>query len=110
VFFTKLVRSTSIIIAILTGIWHKGTVDACYVRPVMNLNEPLMPETPKERRRRVLKQTAVLVRHIDVSIEKAHAKLKAECSSTKKELLSRQISELEQFRYELECNTKRDLG
>ena len=59
-----------------------------------------MPETPKERRRRVLEQTAVLVRHIDVSIEKAHAKLKAECSSTKKDLLSRQISELEQFRYE----------
>jgi hypothetical protein len=46
----------------------------------MSLNEPLMPETPKERRRRVLEQTAVLVRHIDVSIEKAHAKLKAECS------------------------------
>jgi hypothetical protein len=76
----------------------------------MSLNEPLMPETPKERRSRVLEQTAVLVRHIDLSIEKAWVKLKAEYSPAKKRLLSEQISELQQFRSELECNTKRDLG
>jgi hypothetical protein len=76
----------------------------------MSLNEPLMPETPKERRSRVLEQTAVLVRHIDVSIEKARVKLKAEYSPAKKRLSSEQISELQQFRSESECNTKRDLG
>ena len=76
----------------------------------MSLNEPLMPETPKERRRWIVEQTAVLVRDINLSIKKAQVKLKVEWSPAKKRLLSEQISELQQFRSELECNTKRDLG
>jgi hypothetical protein len=88
-----------------------GVVETqCVLRPVMSLNEPLMPETPKERRRWIVEQTAVLIRDIDVAIKRVQVKVKAEWSPTKERLLSRQISELEQFRYELECNTKRDLG
>jgi hypothetical protein len=76
----------------------------------MSLNEPLMPETPKERRRWIVEQTAVLVRDINLSIKKAQVKLKVEWSPAKKRLLSGQISKLQQFRSELERNTKSDDG
>ena len=68
-----------------------------------------MPETPRERRRWIVEQTAVLIRDINLSIKRAQVKLKAARSPAKERLLGRQISELEQFRSELEFNTKRDL-
>ena len=76
----------------------------------MSLNERLMPDTQKERRRWVLEQTAVLIRDIEVSIKRAQVKLKAECSPARKRLLSKQISELQQFRSELERSTKSDIA
>jgi hypothetical protein len=76
----------------------------------MSLNEPLMPEKPKERRRRALEQTAVLIRDVDVSIRRAQLKLKPEPSPDRNGLLSRQICELQRFRSELERNTKSDIA